>query len=172
MAIFDGLLYLDNSWGEILAAHPLVNSESCHARILNWAIRENIQPEELAQYGEILYWARSTGHMFSRIAQWRTLAWQLLRLTRKYTLSNRIYYSIALKYSIVRWLRMWNYICSHQLLCFKGVPTQYFWSGREFFLVYIRNCLSTKTCIIDNSINLDTSYTILKLLTLYQVNIC
>ena len=76
-------------------AHPLVNSQSCHARVVNWVIRENIRPVELAQYGKILYWASSTGCIFSRIAQLRTLVWQLLIFTRKYTL-----------YSIVRWLRM------------------------------------------------------------------
>ena len=28
----------------------LVNLKSCHARVLKWAIRENIRPVELAQY--------------------------------------------------------------------------------------------------------------------------
>ena len=35
LAIFDGFFYLDNSWGKTLVAHPLVNSESCYARVLN-----------------------------------------------------------------------------------------------------------------------------------------
>ena len=73
----------------------LVNLKSCHARVLNWAIRENIHPVELAQYGIFPYWASSTGRIFSRIAQLRTLALQLLRFTRKYTLSRRIYSSIV-----------------------------------------------------------------------------
>ena len=45
-----------NIQGETLAAHPLVNYQSCHARVLNWAIRENISPVELVQYGYIPYW--------------------------------------------------------------------------------------------------------------------
>ena len=48
LAIFDGFLYLDNACGKTSVAHPLVNFESCHARVLNWAIRENIRPVELA----------------------------------------------------------------------------------------------------------------------------
>ena len=97
LAIFDGFLYLDNLWGKTLVAHPLVNSESCYATVLNWVIWENIRPVELAQYGKIRYWASSNGHIISRIAQLRTLAWQLLRFTRKYSLSWRIYYSIVFK---------------------------------------------------------------------------
>ena len=54
-------------------------------------MQDNIQPGELAQYGKLLYWASSTGRIFSRIDQFRTLAWQLLRFTRKYTMSRRIY---------------------------------------------------------------------------------
>ena len=73
----------------------LVNLKSCHTRVLNWAIRENIRPVELAQYGISPNWASSTGRILSRIAQLRTLAWQLLRFTRKYTLSRRIYSSIV-----------------------------------------------------------------------------
>ena len=55
----------------------LVNFKSCHARVLNWAIRENVRPVELAQYGIFLYWASSTGRILSRIAKLRTLLWQL-----------------------------------------------------------------------------------------------
>ena len=55
----------------------LVNLKSCHARVLNWAILENIRPVELAQYGISPYWASSTGRILSRIAQLRTLLWQL-----------------------------------------------------------------------------------------------
>ena len=97
MVVFDGFLYLDHSWGNTSVANPLVNSESCHAGVLNWAIWEYgntaILLVELAQYGKFLYWASFTGHIFSRIAQLSTLAWQLLRFTRKYTLTGRIYYS-------------------------------------------------------------------------------
>ena len=39
---FNGFLYLDNSFGKTLMAHPLVNSQSWHARVLNWTIQENI----------------------------------------------------------------------------------------------------------------------------------
>ena len=106
LAIFDGFMYLDNSMGETSAAHPLVNSQSCYARVFKWAIRENIRQVELAQYGKIPYWASSTGSIFSCTSQLRNLVWQLLRFTRKYTLSRRIYHSIAFRYSIVRWLRM------------------------------------------------------------------
>ena len=55
----------------------LVNLKSCHARVLNWAIRENIRPVELAQYSIFPYWASFTGRILSRIAQLRTLLWQL-----------------------------------------------------------------------------------------------
>ena len=95
LAIYDGFLHLENSGGETSPAHPLVNSESCHNRVANWTIRDNIRPVELTQYGKIPYWASSTGRIFSRIAQLRTLALQLLRFTRKYTLSRRIYSSIV-----------------------------------------------------------------------------
>ena len=40
--------------GKTSVAHPLVNSENYHARVLNWAIPENIGPEELAKYEKIL----------------------------------------------------------------------------------------------------------------------
>ena len=49
LAIFDGFFYLEISGGEISLAHPLVNSYSCHARVLNWAIRDNIRQVEQAQ---------------------------------------------------------------------------------------------------------------------------
>ena len=49
--------------------HFLVNLRTCHARVLNWAIQENICPVELAQYGIFPYWASSTGRILSRIAQ-------------------------------------------------------------------------------------------------------
>ena len=52
----------------------------------------------------------STERIFSCIAGLRILAWKLLRFTRKYTLSRRIYFSIVVKYSIVRWLRMKYYL--------------------------------------------------------------
>ena len=59
-----------------------VSHRSCHARVLNWVIQENICQVELAQYGIFLYWASSTGHIFSRISQLRTLAWQLSEFTK------------------------------------------------------------------------------------------
>ena len=55
----------------------LVNLKNSHTRVLNWAICENIHPVELAQYWIFPYWASSTGRIFSRIAQLRTLALQL-----------------------------------------------------------------------------------------------
>ena len=54
--------------------YVLVNLKSCHARVLNWAILENIRPVELAQYGIFLYLTGSTGHIFFHIAQFMTLA--------------------------------------------------------------------------------------------------
>ena len=60
----------------------LVNLKSCHAKVLNWAIRESIRPVELAQYRIFPYWASSTGRIFSCIVQLRTLAWQLSEFTR------------------------------------------------------------------------------------------
>ena len=45
----------------------LVNYWSCHARVLNWAILENICQVEPAQYVNFLYWASSTGRIFSRL---------------------------------------------------------------------------------------------------------
>ena len=55
----------------------LVNLKTCHARVLNWAIWENICPVELAQYRIFSYWASCTGRILSRIAQLGTLLWQL-----------------------------------------------------------------------------------------------
>ena len=46
------------------------------------AIRENIRPVELAKYGIFLYWASSTGRIFFRSAQLRTLACQLWEFTK------------------------------------------------------------------------------------------
>ena len=68
--------------------------------------RQSPQPGNTGKYmpiragpiRKIPYWASSIGHIFSRIAQLRTLAWQLLGFTRKYDLSRTIYYSIVLKY--------------------------------------------------------------------------
>ena len=37
------------------------------------------------------YWASSTGQIFSCIANLRTLAWQLQKFTKKYTLSRKAY---------------------------------------------------------------------------------
>ena len=47
---------------------------------------------------KILYLASSTGRLFSCMSQLRTLPWELLRFTRKYTLSKRICYSIVFQY--------------------------------------------------------------------------
>ena len=106
LAILDWFLDLENSWGKTSVAHSQVNSQSWHARVLNWATREN--KLELTQYGKILYWASSTARIFSRIAQLRTLAWQLWKFTRKYTLPRRRYFSIVFffMYSFVRSLIM------------------------------------------------------------------
>ena len=48
-----------------------------HQSVLKWAKRENIHPEELNQYQFFQYLPSSTGCIFSRIAQLRTLVWQL-----------------------------------------------------------------------------------------------
>ena len=45
----------------------LVNLTSCHARVLNGTIQENIRPVELAKYGIFPYWASSTGCILSII---------------------------------------------------------------------------------------------------------
>ena len=92
--IFDGLLHLDKSLGKNSVVHPL-RAEGCYTRVLSWARREKKRPVELAKYGKIPYLASFTGHIFSSIAQLRPLVWQLLRFTKKYTFSRRIYYSIA-----------------------------------------------------------------------------
>ena len=65
LAIYDRFLYLDIVWGKTSLAYPLMNSESWHAMFLNWAIRENIRPVELAQYKKIPYWAALLGTYFS-----------------------------------------------------------------------------------------------------------
>ena len=62
--------------------HFLVNLKSCHARVLHWGIQENIRPVELAKYRIFPYWASSTGRIFSRIGQLRTLAFYLCKFTR------------------------------------------------------------------------------------------
>ena len=64
----------------------LVNLKSCHTRVLNWAIRENIRPVELAQYGISPYWASSTGRILSTTnssmqSEWRPAKVQLTRVS-------------------------------------------------------------------------------------------
>ena len=112
--IFHKMIPLRQFMGKTSVVHPLVNSESCHAWVFYWAIWENIRQVELTQYGKMPYWASSTGRIFSRITQFRTLVWQLLRFTRQYTLSWRIYYSVIFRYSIIRWLWMLSKASRHR----------------------------------------------------------
>ena len=54
---------LNNNSGYISSdkVYFLVNLKGYHARVLYCAVRENIDPIELTQYGLFQYWASSTG---------------------------------------------------------------------------------------------------------------
>ena len=64
------VLVLRKFRGRDFIAHTLVNFYSCQNRVLNRAIRENIGPVELAQYGKIPYWASFTGRIFFVLPSW------------------------------------------------------------------------------------------------------
>ena len=99
-------------------------------------------PSRAGPIQNILFWASSTGHVFSRIALLRTPAWQLLRFTRKYMLSRRIYYSIVFQHYIIRrWLIIYCIELYSNLLNFTVLQWVFFYRFVLFCLDLYRSVL-------------------------------